>query len=186
GYIVDSFPRESAITVSIGGVKTNIRCPDLFSIALGGGTIIKVKEDKIIEIGPESTGYNLVNLGKSFGGPILTVHDIAVAEGNLNKNLDIFSKKFVTHPQKIHELSSTLIVNATKAIKKKLEVTIDQMKTTPDKVPALIVGGGATTMPKDNVSGTSEVVTPPHFEVCGAIGATIAEIGSHAEGVADL
>src|SRR5699024_10006889 len=75
---------------------------------------------------------------------------------------------------------------ATKAIKKKLEVTIDQMKTTPDKVPALIVGGGATTMPKDNVSGTSEVVTPPHFEVCGAIGATIAEIGSHAEGVADL
>jgi len=27
---------------------------------------------------------------------------------------------------------------------------------------------------------------PPHFEVCGAIGTTIAEIGAYAEGVADL
>src|SRR5699024_6899564 len=53
GYIVNGFPRESAITVEIGGVKTNIRCPDLLSIALGGGTIIKNKKDKVIQIGPE-------------------------------------------------------------------------------------------------------------------------------------
>ncbi|MBO1002423.1 hydantoinase/oxoprolinase N-terminal domain-containing protein [Pseudogracilibacillus auburnensis] len=186
GYIVDGFPRESAITVTIGGVKTNIRCPDLLSIALGGGTIIKNSGDKVVGIGPESTGYNLVHLGKSFGGPILTVHDVAVARGGLNKNLDIFTNNFVTHPEKIKELSNDLVMNATKNITEMLEVTIDQMKTTPEDIPALIVGGGATTMPKENVSGTTEVINPDHFEVCGAIGATIAEIGAQAEAVADL
>ncbi|MBM7714834.1 N-methylhydantoinase A/oxoprolinase/acetone carboxylase beta subunit [Bacillus thermophilus] len=186
GYIVDGFPRESAITVTIGGVKTNIRCPDLLSIALGGGTIIKNKGPEVLEIGPESTGYNLVNLGKSFGGPILTVHDIAVARGGLNEKLDIFATDFVTHSEKIDELSKELVQNSTKKIKEMLEITIDQMKTTPEDIPALLVGGGATTMPNKGVEGTSKVIHPDHFEVCGAVGATIAEIGSHAEGVADL
>lgn len=186
GYIVDGFPRESAITVSIGGVKTNIRCPDLLSIALGGGTIIKNRGTEVLAIGPESTGYNLVNLGRSFGGPMLTVHDIAVARGELRENLDIFESNFVTHPDKIKEISQKLIKDSTENIKELLEVTIDQMKTTPDDIPALIVGGGATTMPKKNIKGTSEAINPDHFEVCGAIGATIAEIGAHAEGVVDL
>ena len=78
-YIVNGFPRESSITVTIGGVKTNIRCPDLMSIALGGGTIVKTKGNEVIAHGPESVGYNLVRLSKSFGGPIITTHDIAVA-----------------------------------------------------------------------------------------------------------
>lgn len=55
-YIVNGFPRESSITVNIGGVKTNIRCPDLLSIALGGGTIIKNKGKEVIGLGPESFG----------------------------------------------------------------------------------------------------------------------------------
>jgi len=80
-YIVKGFPRESSITVNIGGVKTNIRCPDLLSIALGGGTIVKHQQEEVSALGPESVGYNLVRLGKSFGGPLLTVHDIAVAKG---------------------------------------------------------------------------------------------------------
>ncbi|MFS0644433.1 hydantoinase/oxoprolinase N-terminal domain-containing protein [Siminovitchia sp. 179-K 8D1 HS] len=186
GYIVDGFPRESAITVSIGGVKTNIRCPDLLSIALGGGTIIKNKGTEVLAIGPESTGYNLVKLGKSFGGPILTVHDIAVARGGLNEKLDIFDTNFVTHPEKIKELSTELVDHSTEKIKELLEITIDQMKTTPEDIPALIVGGGATTMPKEGVEGTTEIINPNHFEVCGAVGATIAEIGAYAESVADL
>ena len=60
------------------------------------------------------------------------------------------------------------------------------MKTTPDDIPAIIVGGGGTVMPKKNIDGTNEVVMPENFEVCGAVGATIAEIGASAEGIADL
>jgi len=41
GVITNSFPRESSLAVEIGGVRTNFRMPDLVSIGLGGGTIIR-------------------------------------------------------------------------------------------------------------------------------------------------
>jgi hypothetical protein len=60
------------------------------------------------------------------------------------------------------------------------------MKTTPDPVPAIFIGGGAMVVPKENIAGVSEVLSPDHFEVGGAVGTTIAEIGAYAEGVVDL
>lgn len=185
-YIVNGFPRESSITVNIGGVKTNIRCPDLLSIALGGGTVIKTKGDKVLSLGPESVGYNLVQLGRSFGGPMLTTHDIAVASGILNEKLEIFDTDFATHKDKIDKLSKELVNNAYAEIKKTLETAIDQMKTTAEPVPAIFIGGGAMVVPKTNIAGTSEAIMPEHFEVGGAIGTTIAEIGAYAEGIVDL
>ena len=185
-YIVKGFPRESSITVNIGGVKTNIRCPDLLSIALGGGTIVKHNGDDVTGLGPESVGYNLVRLGTSFGGPLMTVHDTAVALGKLDTRLDVFKTDFVTAPDKIAALSRPLVENAWEAIRKTIEETIDKMKTTGEAVPAIFIGGGALVVPKTGISGVSEVVSPDHFEVGGAIGTTIAEIGAYAEGVVDL
>ncbi len=185
-YIVKGFPRESSITVNIGGVKTNIRCPDLLSIALGGGTIIKHEGDDVTGLGPESVGYNLIRLGTSFGGPLMTVHDTAVALGKLDTQLDVFKTDFVTAPDKIAALSRPLVENAWEAIRKTIEETIDKMKTTGEAVPAIFIGGGALVVPKTGISGVSEVVSPDHFEVGGAIGTTIAEIGAYAEGVVDL
>ncbi|AYO31765.1 hydantoinase/oxoprolinase family protein [Biomaibacter acetigenes] len=185
-YIVNGFPRESSITVTIGGVKTNIRCPDLMSIALGGGTIVKTKGNEVIAHGPESVGYNLVKLGKSFGGPIITTHDIAVAKGILDKKLDIFDTDFAPHIDKVKALDRNLVEAAYNIIKNTLEVAVDQMKTVAGDVKAIFVGGGALVVPRENLEGISEVIMPPHFEVCGAIGTTIAEIGAYAEGVADL
>lgn len=185
-YIVNGFPRESSITVNIGGVKTNIRCPDLLSIALGGGTIIKNKGDKVLGLGPESVGYNLVRLGRSFGGPILTTHDIAVATGLLNEKLDIFETNYVTHQEKIDKLSKKLVENAYNEIKNAVEIAIDQMKTTAEPVPAIFIGGGAMVIPSKDIKGTSEIIKPEHFEVGGAVGTTISEIGAYAEGVVDL
>lgn len=185
-YIVNGFPRESSITVTIGGVKTNIRCPDLLSIALGGGTIIKHDGDDVTSLGPESVGYNLVRLGKSFGGPLLTVHDTAVALGKLQHKLDVFKTNFATHPDKIAAVPKPLINAAWARIKATIEEVIDKMKTTPEPVPAIFIGGGALVVPKENIAGVSEVLSPDHFEVGGAVGTTIAEIGAYAEGVVDL
>jgi len=185
-YIVKGFPRESSITVNIGGVKTNIRCPDLLSIALGGGTIIKHDGDGVTGLGPESVGYNLVRLGTSFGGPLMTVHDTAVALGKLDTRLDVFKTDFVTTPDKIAALSRPLVDNAWEAIRKTIEEAIDKMKTTAEPVPAIFIGGGALVVPKTGISGVSEAVSPDHFEVGGAVGTTIAEIGAYAEGVVDL
>jgi N-methylhydantoinase A/oxoprolinase/acetone carboxylase beta subunit len=185
-YIVKGFPRESSITVNIGGVKTNIRCPDLLSIALGGGTIIKHDGDEISGLGPESVGYNLVRLGTSFGGPLLTVHDTAVALGKLQTQLDVFKTDFVTAPEKIAAIPQERVKNAWEAIRKTIEEAIDKMKTTAEPVPAIFIGGGALVVPKTGIHGVSEVVCPDHFEVGGAVGTTIAEIGAYAEGVVDL
>jgi len=185
-YIVKGFPRESSITVNIGGVKTNIRCPDLLSIALGGGTIVKNQDEEVNALGPESVGYNLVRLGKSFGGPLLTVHDIAVAKGKLKRKLDVFKTAFATQPDKVKALSQELVDNAWNAIKTTVEEAIDKMKTTAEPVPAIFIGGGAMVVPKEKLAGVSEVLSPDHFEVGGAVGTTIAEIGAYAEGVVDL
>jgi N-methylhydantoinase A/oxoprolinase/acetone carboxylase beta subunit len=35
GVLVKGFPRESAIAVEIGQVRTNFRMPDIYSIGLG-------------------------------------------------------------------------------------------------------------------------------------------------------
>ena len=185
-YIVKGFPRESSITVTIGGVKTNIRCPDLLSIALGGGTIVKHQGEKVSALGPESVGYNLVRLGKSFGGPLLTVHDTAVALGKLDRKLEVFKTDFVTHPEKVNALPRKLIDNAWAAVKATIEEAIDKMKTTVEPVPAIFIGGGAMVVPKEGIAGVSKVLCPDHFEVGGAVGTTIAEIGAYAEGVVDL
>lgn len=186
GYIVKGFPRESSITVNIGGVKTNIRCPDLLSIALGGGTIVKQKDGKVTALGPESVGYNLVRLAKAFGGPLLTVHDIAVATGKLKEKLDVFDTNYVVDRKKIQELKTETVKTADALIKDTLEAAIDKMKTTADAVPAIFVGGGALVVPNKDLHGISKVILPEHFEVGGAIGTTIAEIGAYAEGVYDL
>jgi len=185
-YIVKGFPRESSITVTIGGVKTNIRCPDLLSIALGGGTIVKTDGNRVTGLGPESVGYNLVRLGKSFGGPLMTVHDTAVAMGKLTERLAVFKTDFVTHPDKIRALDRGLVEGAWAAIKATVEEAIDKMKTTAEPVPAIFIGGGAMVVPKERIAGVSEVLSPNHFEVGGAVGTTIAEIGAYAEGVVDL
>lgn len=49
GALVHGFPRESSFGVEIGGIRTNFRMPDLVTIALGGGTV--VREDTL---GPDS------------------------------------------------------------------------------------------------------------------------------------
>ena len=185
-YIVNGFPRESSITVNIGGVKTNIRCPDLLSIALGGGTIVKSHNDEVTGLGPESVGYNLVRLGRSFGGPLTTVHDIAVAMGRLREKLEVFETNYLTNETKLKSLSPGLVQNAQLAVKEVLEEAIDKMKTTAKAIPAIFIGGGALVVPTEDIKGTSKVLSPEHFEVGGAIGTTIAEIGAYAEGVVDL
>ena len=45
GVIQNGFPRESSVAVTIGGVRTNFRMPDVISIGLGGGSIVRVRDD---------------------------------------------------------------------------------------------------------------------------------------------
>jgi N-methylhydantoinase A/oxoprolinase/acetone carboxylase beta subunit len=56
GVLTKGFPRESANAVDIGGVRTNFRMPDVLSVGLGGGSLVRRCGDST-EVGPASAGY---------------------------------------------------------------------------------------------------------------------------------
>ena len=59
GVIQSGFPRESSVAVTIGGVRTNFRMPDVVSIGLGGGSIVRQRPDGTVTVGPDSVGVRL-------------------------------------------------------------------------------------------------------------------------------
>lgn len=81
GVIQNGFPRESSVAVTIGGVRTNFRMPDVISIGLGGGSIVRVRSDGSVTVGPDSVGYEITKKALVFGGDVMTATDIAVRCG---------------------------------------------------------------------------------------------------------
>ncbi|MGH2389500.1 MAG: hydantoinase/oxoprolinase N-terminal domain-containing protein, partial [Chloroflexota bacterium] len=80
GALHHGFPREAGVAIEVGGVRTNFRMPDVYSIGLGGGSLV-VGGLGPLTVGPRSVGYKLVKEGLVFGGATLTATDIAVAAG---------------------------------------------------------------------------------------------------------
>ena len=81
GVIQNGFPRESGVAVTIGGVRTNFRMPDVISIGLGGGSIVREHEDGRVTVGPDSVGFQITDKALVFGGEVCTATDIAVRLG---------------------------------------------------------------------------------------------------------
>ena len=82
GILIDGFPRESAAAIEVGGVRTNFRMPDLISIGLGGGTIVRGAGDDVA-VGPDSVGYRVVTEALIMGGSTLTLSDVSTRAGRL-------------------------------------------------------------------------------------------------------
>ena len=59
GVLVDGFPRESSLAVDVGGVRTNFRMPDIVSIGVGGGSLVREQPDGSVTVGPDSVGYRI-------------------------------------------------------------------------------------------------------------------------------
>src|SRR5882762_4929889 len=81
GQLRRGFPREANSVVEIGEVRTLFRMPDLFSIGLGGGSIVG---ESPLTVGPQSVGYRLTEEALVFGGKTMTATDAAVAAGIVN------------------------------------------------------------------------------------------------------
>jgi|Deesub1362A_J573_1020465.scaffolds.fasta_scaffold00459_16 N-methylhydantoinase A/oxoprolinase/acetone carboxylase beta subunit len=174
GVLVNGFPRESSVAVEIGGVRTNFRMPDLISIGLGGGSLVeKVNGD--IKVGPRSVGYRLEKEALVFGGEKLTATDIAVCLGRVK----------LGDPSKLEHIDRPFAEKASEKIKLMVEEAIDRMKTSPEPVPVILVGGGSILLP-DELKGASKVIKPQNFEVANAIGAAIAQVSGEIDKVFSL
>jgi N-methylhydantoinase A/oxoprolinase/acetone carboxylase beta subunit len=170
GMLVNGFPRESSVTVDIGGVRTNFRMPDILAMGLGGGSLVRANGQ--IKVGPQSVGFRLTNEALVFGGKQLTATDIAVAAGYA----DIGDRSTLSG------LSNEMIDESVKVIHQMLEEWIDRMKTSVDPVPLVLVGGGSILINKD-IAGVSELIIPEHAGVANAIGASIAQVGGEIDKV---
>lgn len=170
GVLTHGFPRESSVAVTVGGVRTNFRMPDINSIGLGGGSIVHVADDGSVTIGPDSVGYQITDKALVFGGDTLTATDIAVRLG-LAK---------VGDPDKVANLDPMLARRAGEQIAKMLEDAIDSMKTSAGDADLILVGGGAIIAPPQ-LKGVQHIFRDPYGKVANAIGATIAQIGGEYE-----
>ena len=167
GCLRHGFPREANNVIEVGGVRTNFRMPDVLSIALGGGTI--VREDPLA-VGPLSVGYELTRRAKVFGGDELTCTDIGVAAGLIE----------LGERERVARLDSGLVAAARAEIGRMVEVAVDRMKPDAGALPLIAVGGGSFLIPHA-IEGISEVVDVPHQSVANAVGAAIAQVSGEVD-----
>ncbi|WP_217588132.1 hydantoinase/oxoprolinase N-terminal domain-containing protein [Lentibacillus saliphilus] len=173
GVLSNGFPRQTSLAVEVGGVRTNYRMPDIYSIGLGGGTKIYKQGDRW-QVGPESVGYRLTEEAYVFGGQTLTATDVAIAAGSMHIE-DAQTDKVKSVPS---SCIYPLLVD-------KVEQAIDRMKTSAEDIPVILVGGGADLMP-ESLKGASTVIRPEHAGVANAIGAALGDISGTVERIYPL
>lgn len=173
GVLQHGFPREASVAVEIGGVRTNFRMPDVFSLGLGGGSLVRV--DGGLTIGPDSVGYELTTRALVFGGDTLTSTDLVVAAGLAE----------IGDAGRVSHLDPGLLQRFLELVEGTIAEAVDRMKTSPNPIPVVVVGGGSILL-RDSLPGASELVKPEHFAVANAIGAAIAQVGGEVDRIFSL
>lgn len=169
GVLQDGFPRESSVAAEVGDIRTNFRMPDIISVGLGGGSIVRVNNGKIT-VGPDSVGYRIGQEALVFGGKTLTTTDIAVRLGFA----DVGDKSLVAH------IDEKFAKDVLFEISSLIEQAIDKMKTSSEDVQLVLVGGGSIIIP-DKIRGVSNSIKTENGGVANAIGASISQISGQYE-----
>jgi N-methylhydantoinase A/oxoprolinase/acetone carboxylase beta subunit len=166
--LANGFPRQQAAYSELSGVRLNFSYPDVKSLGLGGGSLVRRIQGRL-QVGPESVGYQLPEKALVFGGDVPTATDYMVA-GSTDINIG--------QPENVRgSLSDKDITEFQAETKAMLERIIDTMKTSPEDLPVLLVGGGAVIAP-DSLKGASRVVKPKWSGVANAIGAAMARVSA--------
>lgn len=169
GQLQSGFPRPANAVVHIGGVRTLFRMPDLISVGLGGGSIVR---DDGATIGPDSVGFRISTESIVFGGDQLTVTDVAVRAGRLALGDHGLAEA----------IPATTSNRAMSRAKEMIESELDRIKTRAGDVTLIAVGGGGFLIP-DTMKGVHEVIRVDHGSCANAVGAAIAQVSGEVDQV---
>lgn len=167
-------PGQASAYATVAGVRVNYSMPSLHSIGLGGGSIVREAEGEV-DVGPDSVGHCLTRDALVFGGTVTTASDIAVAAG----------KAEMGDRAALKSLNPRLVEQAQDRIKALLEGAVDMIKTSPEPLPVLVVGGGAVLAPS-SLKGASQLRLPPYHDVANAVGAAISKVGGIVDIIQDV
>jgi N-methylhydantoinase A/oxoprolinase/acetone carboxylase beta subunit len=167
GSLERGFPRQANNVVEVGGVRTLFRMPDLLSLGLGGGSLVRGEP---LRVGPLSVGYQLTERGLVFGGDELTATDVAVAAGLVD----------LGDGGRVAALSRPLVRRSLDLVHAMIEEAVDRMKSDARDVPLIAVGGGSFLIP-ERLPGISEIVRVEHHAVANAVGAAIAQVSGEVD-----
>lgn len=171
----NGYPRKTSSYSFIGGVRTKLSMPQVESIGLGGGSIVRDHGDHV-SIGPDSIGNDytksLIN-----GGEVITTTDLSNLESTIYEFNSTISIK--------DRFSNEFMNNYSNKLSIIIENVIDRMKTSPTDIPVLLVGGGSFILP-NKIKGASEVYRPKYYQVANAIGAAIGKISATSQSFGNI
>jgi N-methylhydantoinase A/oxoprolinase/acetone carboxylase beta subunit len=174
GIVYKGIPRRCLNNSRIGEISLNFSMPDVRSIALGGGSHVRI-EGSGIKIGPQSCGNKTFSQSLSFGGKILTLTDIALALGTL----EIPGAKPAN--VSISRIGCKAVINE---VMTQIYDLIGKLGPHTNKLPIIMIGGGASLLPKNILD--SRFVIPEYSHVANAYGAALAEISATVDTVVSL
>jgi len=174
GIVHRGFPRRCLNNSKIGGITLNFPMPDVYSIAMGGGSHIAINNDRI-EIGPKSCGSKTFSQAVAFGGKQLTLTDIALSLGHLDiagarpKNVNLSHK------------GCKAVIN--EAVRKIYEL-VSKIGPEEKQMPIIMIGGGSSLLPKTLLD--NRFIIPPYAHVANAYGAALSQISAVIDTVVSL
>lgn len=170
GVVLNGYPRRSLGQASVGGISLNFRMPDVMSLPIGGGSIIR-RKDSEFTFGPDSLGSKLFEQGCLFGGKTLTLTDAAC----MAKLCSVPILDSCNIP--LSQIEAEMIMSE---VISKIQTAICVMRGSKKDIPVLAVGGGAYFL-KDVADAI-----PKESGVANAYGASLAEISYTVDTITSL
>jgi N-methylhydantoinase A/oxoprolinase/acetone carboxylase beta subunit len=168
GVLHLGYPRPAGLDLTVAGVRTNFRMPDLFSIGVGGGSLI---DPATGAVGPRSVGFRLTQEARVFGGSTLTLTDVAVAGGRLE----------LGDRSRVADLDQAVIERVDEHLRGRLARLLENYERIGEALPTILVGGGAVLIEDLLRDLGRTVIRPAYADVANAYGAAMAQVGGEAD-----
>ena len=168
GVLRGGYPQLAGIDLAVAGVHTNFRMPDLCSIGVGGGSHVDLTTGAV---GPNSVGFRLTEDARVFGGPTLTLTDVAVAAERVE----------IGDRARVRGVGPDLIARVDAHLRARFSRLLESFDQIGRPLPVVLVGGGAPLVAHLFAALERDVIAPEYASVANAYGAAIAQVGGEVD-----